>query len=100
VSDTRKYLLGGSHLGCPCLDCNAEACLRKLVDAPRRIRALEDALTATKSMREGGERTVGKARCSTLAAASSRAAVDGIGCSACRAARLGSIYEPARGRES
>ena len=62
VNDTRKYQLGGSYLGCPRLDYDAEARVCTLVDAPRQIFALDASLAATKPLREGSERTVGEAR--------------------------------------
>jgi hypothetical protein len=61
VNDTRKYPLGGSCLGCPRLDYDAEARVCRLVDAPGQIRALDESLAGTKPVREGSARTGGEA---------------------------------------
>ena len=61
VNDTHKYALGGSCLGCPRLDYDAEARVCRLVDAASQIRALDESLTATKPAREGSTRTAGEA---------------------------------------
>jgi hypothetical protein len=58
----RRSTPGGSYPGCRRLDDDAEARVCKLVDAARQIRALDDALAATKPVREGSARTVGEAR--------------------------------------
>ena len=64
VNDTRnrrKYPLGGSCLGCPRLDYDAEKGVCRLVDAPGQIRALDESLTAINPVREGSTRTAGEA---------------------------------------
>jgi hypothetical protein len=62
VNDSRKYPLGGSYLGCPRLDYDAEARVYRLVDAPGQVGALDDSLAATKPVREGSGRTAGEER--------------------------------------
>ena len=82
VNDTCKYPLGSAYLGCPRLDHDADACICKLVDAPRQIRALDNSLAATSRCARGrGAQSARRAR-STLAATRRRARSGGLGCSA------------------